>query len=108
MDIRYILQNQQICMFLIIGKISLRPVEIASRAGWNGFAGRIWPAGRSLETPALDQSVQKLWSFKGLPATLVARAGVKGFVFLTILVNFVFLTILVKIRIFLLIYKRTL
>ena len=23
---------------------------MASRAGWNGFAGRIWPAGRSLET----------------------------------------------------------
>jgi len=32
MDIRYILQNQRIRMFLIIGKISLRPVEIASRA----------------------------------------------------------------------------
>jgi len=26
---------------------------MASRAGWNGFAGRIWPAGRSLETPGL-------------------------------------------------------
>jgi len=24
---------------------------LASRAGWNGFTGRIWPAGRSLETP---------------------------------------------------------
>ena len=54
MDTRYILQNEPIYMFLIIGKMSLRPVEIASRAGWNGFAGRIWPAGRSLETPALN------------------------------------------------------
>ena len=28
---------------------------MSTRAGWNGFAGRIWPAGRSLETPVLDQ-----------------------------------------------------
>ena len=27
--------------------------KMASRAGWNGFAGRIWPADRSLETPAV-------------------------------------------------------
>jgi len=27
--------------------------KMASQAGWNGFAGRIWPAGRSLETPGL-------------------------------------------------------
>jgi len=26
---------------------------MALRAGRNGFAGRIWPAGRSLETPAV-------------------------------------------------------
>jgi len=26
---------------------------MASRARWNGFTGRIWPAGRSLETPGL-------------------------------------------------------
>jgi len=24
--------------------------KLASRAGWNGFAGRIWPVGRSFET----------------------------------------------------------
>jgi len=29
---------------------------MALQAGWNGFAGRIWPAGRSFETPALDHS----------------------------------------------------
>jgi len=28
-------------------------MKMASRAGLNRFAGRIWPAGRSLETPAL-------------------------------------------------------
>jgi len=28
--------------------------KMASRAGWNGFAGRIWPVGRSLETPGLN------------------------------------------------------
>ena len=27
--------------------------KMASRAGWNDFAGRIWPAGRSLETAGL-------------------------------------------------------
>jgi len=36
--------------------MSVRPVEMHLRAGWNGFAGRIWPAGRSLETPALYES----------------------------------------------------
>jgi len=30
--------------FFIINKMTLR-------VGWNGFAGRIWPDGRSLETP---------------------------------------------------------
>jgi len=30
---------------------------MSSRAGWNGFAGRIWPADRSLETPALRYTV---------------------------------------------------
>ena len=29
---------------------------MASRAGWNDFAGRIWPAGRSLETPAVNHT----------------------------------------------------
>jgi len=33
-------------LFFIIDKT-------ASRLGWNDFAGRIWSAGRSLETPAL-------------------------------------------------------
>jgi len=32
--------------FFIIDKTALR-------AGWNGFAGRIWSAGRSLEAPGL-------------------------------------------------------
>jgi len=30
--------------------MSLQPDEMASRAGWNGFPGRIWPAGHCLET----------------------------------------------------------
>ena len=30
---------------------------MSARAGWNGFAGRIWPAGSSLEAPGLKQSV---------------------------------------------------
>jgi len=32
--------------------------KMASRAWWNGFAGRIWPAGRSLETPDLYYCVE--------------------------------------------------
>jgi len=28
---------------------------MSPRAGWNGFAGRIWPAGRSLENPAVEE-----------------------------------------------------
>ena len=32
--------------------MSVRPEEMPSRAGWNGVAGRIWTAGRSLETHA--------------------------------------------------------
>ena len=48
----------------------------------NGFAGRIWPAGRSLETPGLNQRwYLKPWGFKpdgrqwrsGLPAHLRTR-----------------------------------
>jgi len=30
--------------------MSLRPGEMSSRAWWKGLAGRIWPAGHSLET----------------------------------------------------------
>jgi len=36
-------------LFFLIGKMS-------TRAGWNGFAGRIWPAGRSLVTPVLHDA----------------------------------------------------
>jgi len=47
----YILPNQHvfhnIYYFFIIYNMS-------SRAGWNSFADRIWPAGRSLKTPAVD------------------------------------------------------
>jgi len=32
-----------VSLFFLTGKMSLR-------AGWNGLMGRIWPAGRSLET----------------------------------------------------------
>ena len=35
-------------LFFVIGKMS-------SWAAWNGFAGRIWHAGRSLETPGLNE-----------------------------------------------------
>jgi len=30
--------------------------KVSSRAGWNGFAGRIWLAGRSLDTAALEDT----------------------------------------------------
>jgi len=40
------------CYFIIIDKV-------ASRAGWNGFVGRIWPAGRSLETPGIGLPYRK-------------------------------------------------
>jgi len=33
----------------------LRLDEKASRARWIGLKGQIWPAGRSLETPGLDE-----------------------------------------------------
>jgi len=35
------------CYFFIIGKMCFA-------VGWNGFAGRIWPAGRNLENPYID------------------------------------------------------
>jgi len=43
--------------------------KMASWAGWNGFAGLIWPAGCSLETPALKPRIgaynpKKLWATK--------------------------------------------
>ena len=28
--------------------------KMASQAGWNGVMGRIWPAGRSWETPVVE------------------------------------------------------
>jgi len=31
---------------------------MASQARWNGFTGRIWPVGRSLETPAVDDTAE--------------------------------------------------
>jgi len=37
----------QIYYFFIIGKMCFV-------AGWNGFAGQIWPAGRSFENPDID------------------------------------------------------
>jgi len=33
--------------------MSVQPNEMTSRAEWNGFAGRIWLAGRSLEAPGV-------------------------------------------------------
>ena len=45
------LPNQQIFLCYIVFLIG----KMSTRAGWNGFAGRIWPAGRSLVTPALDK-----------------------------------------------------
>jgi len=30
-------------------------------AGWNGFAGRIWPAGRSLENPDDIEDDEEWW-----------------------------------------------
>ena len=41
-----------IVLSFIIDEMSLCPDEMASRAGWNGIAGRIWSAGRCLETPS--------------------------------------------------------
>ena len=46
-------KHVQFFFFFIIDKM-------ASRAGWNDFAGRIWPAGRSLETPALDHETKTM------------------------------------------------
>ena len=45
-----------VILFFLVGKMS-------TRAGWNGFAGRIWPAGRSLVTPDLPQTsgYSRLW-----------------------------------------------
>jgi len=43
--------------------MSLRLDEIVSRAGWNGFVGWIWPAGRSLETLQYTMVILKLSSF---------------------------------------------
>jgi len=40
--------------------VAVRPDEMPSRAGWYSFAGRIWPAGRSLEAPAVECR-WKLW-----------------------------------------------
>jgi len=37
--------------FFLIDKMSLQLDEMVSWAGLNGFAGLIWPGGRSLETP---------------------------------------------------------
>jgi len=41
----FVINQQNFCnySFFIIDKM-------ASRAGWNGFMGHIWPTGRSLET----------------------------------------------------------
>jgi len=45
--------NSQIfsCQYIIFSSLTkwLRGWD-----GWNGFAGRIWPAGRSLKTPVID------------------------------------------------------
>ena len=40
---------------------------MSSRAGWNGFAGRIWPADRGLEAPVLGNSGR---CCSGLPTCL--------------------------------------
>jgi len=75
LGICYILPNQQLfrkhisqfffnIIFFIIKKM-------ASRAGWNGLAGR------SLETPALAQSVRELWPLITLRAMIVSFAGLK-------------------------------
>jgi len=51
---------------------------MASRARWNGFTGRIWPAGRSLETPGIEEDYRKFFELAPLPITrkksLVTRA----------------------------------
>jgi len=44
--------------------VAVRPDEMPSRAGWNSFAGRIWPAGRSLETPALKVELQSSVAYR--------------------------------------------
>jgi len=40
-QIKKVFLSTAYCLFIIS--------KMASWAGWNGFAGRIWPAGRSLE-----------------------------------------------------------
>jgi len=50
--------------------MSLRLDEIASRTRWNGFTGRIRPAGHSLETAAIKKNFNKGdVSFKLEPST---------------------------------------
>jgi len=58
-------------LFFIIDKMSLRSDE-------NGFAGRIWSAGRSLVTPAFDHSLQQsmFGAFSQTP-TIRIKAGFK-------------------------------
>ena len=60
-----------VILFFLIGKMS-------TRAGWNGFAGQIWPAGRSLVTPGLDQKCLSLSHLdqKGLKLSLQTRKRV--------------------------------
>jgi len=49
----YILPNQHKYIFSLLAKCVLRPGEMASQVG-NGFAGRIWPVGRSVENSDID------------------------------------------------------
>ena len=35
-------------------RYSLQNLKMCSRAGWKVSAGRMWPAGRTLPTPALE------------------------------------------------------
>ena len=43
---------------------------MSTRAGWNGFADRIWPAGRSLVTPALDHN---FWTWNPSRSSKVSK-----------------------------------
>ena len=44
-------------MVRLADRININKWQMGSRAGWQGLAGRMWPAGRRLPTPALGYSM---------------------------------------------------
>jgi len=51
----FTLRNVIVSGYVTIPQINKFFVTMLSRAGWNGVTGRIWPADRSFENPALNE-----------------------------------------------------